>query len=218
MKVALGNVRRMQGYGAMGAGQPPKDPAPAGMRDRLRYSAGQAWRAETSAVYLGRAWRLKVRFKVPGLRADGTVKGEHSVRWFFTRLIVGVVSCVIVVSTIVFLLIWIAIQIVTLFMEGDPEGISVGLHRHVTVTAPTPAGQAVLAGRGLARSRGDVWVVGSAHSAAVVQVVRGREEAAWMGAGAGYPMFAIQEQALYWSDTSGIALELPPGERQLFRA
>lgn len=195
-----------------------KDPAPAGMRDQVRQAATQSWREQASALYLGRAVRTRVRFEAPNLRRDGTVPGEHPVGRFFRGIGVGVFYVV----TAVFLVIWIAIQFVANAVIGGTGadiggGGITGWRRTITVKAKAPDAGAVAAGRALARRRGHLWLVASAHGAAFTQVVDGQQEVLWSVNGPGKPVLAIKQAQLRFPDASTIELAWPAGERRAFR-
>lgn len=195
-----------------------KDPAPAGMRDQVRQTASQSWREQASALYLGRAVRTRVKFEVPNLRRDGTVPGQQSVGRFFRNVGVGVLYVV----TAVFLVIWIAIQFVATAVIGGTGtdiggGGITGWRRTITVKGNSPETGAVAAGRALARRRGHLWLVASAHGAAFTQVADGQQEVLWSVNGPGKPVLAIKQAQLRFPDASTIELAWPVGERRAFR-
>lgn len=194
---------------------PVRDPAPAGMRDAIRQGAEQAWREPVSVVYLGRAARIRVKFTVPGLRGDGTVKGEHPWQRVFTKLPVWTVMFLAYLVSFVFLLIWIAIQMVIIAVLNDqstPEGKLVRWQRKIEVKAGSQQAAALAVGRALARKRGHLWLVVASRGVAFTQLADGRQDVLWSGTAPVAPAYRPGEHDLAWPDGSSVQLALPKRE------
>jgi hypothetical protein len=192
------------------------------MRDGVSRAAAQAWREPVSSLYLGRAVRVKIRFEVPGLRGDGTPKGEYPVARFFIKLPQRFLLVLGIVLTVIFALAWLAIQILadTILFGGGPaneDGPTVVYRRALTVKAGSPATGAAAAGRALARKRGHLWLVTSPHGAAFTCVADGRSEVLWAVNGPGHPVLAVKQRELRFPDSSMITLTWRGG-KSAFRA
>lgn len=197
-----------------------RDPAPAGMRDDISRAAAQAWREPVSSLYLGRAVRVKIKFEVPGLRGDGTIRGEHPVARFFRKLPLRILLVFGAVLTVIFALAWFAINVVLdilLDSQGMEDMPTVVYRRALVVKAGSPAMAAVSAGRALAGRRGHLWLVVSPHGAAFTCVADGRSEVLWTVNGPGHPVLAVKQRELRFPDSSMITLAWPGG-KSAFRA
>lgn len=199
----------------MARNDPVRDPAPAGMREAVRQGAAQAWRDQVSVVYLGRASRFRVKFTVPGLRGDGTVKGDRPWQRFFTKLPVWTVLFVAYVVSFVFMVIWFLIQFVIIAALNDqstPQSRMVRWQRKIDVTAQVPQAGAVAAGRALSRKHGHVWLVTSPRGVAFTQMANGRQDVLWTATAPAAPTYARGERELRWPDGSTVHLALPRRE------
>ncbi|HEY0806629.1 MAG TPA: hypothetical protein VGD84_16265 [Pseudonocardiaceae bacterium] len=198
------------------AGRAPRDPAPAGMRDQVVGAAAQAWQQSVVAHYIGRSVRTKVRFDVPGLRADGTPRGQDPVGRFFVKLPVRVLLTVGFLVTAVFVLIWLVIQMVTNSTEIN-AGVT-AWRRKITVIGAAPVAEAVWPGQALARGRGHLWLVTGPSTMAFVRFADGRQDVLWSSAGRPRPTFSPKKSELRWPDDSTIKLAWPRREYPLLRA
>ncbi|HEX5119465.1 MAG TPA: hypothetical protein VFW65_30110 [Pseudonocardiaceae bacterium] len=195
--------------------KPVRDPAPAGMRDAIRQGAEQAWREPVAVVYLGRAARFRIKFTVPGLRGDGSVKGEHPWQRFFTKLPVWTVLFLAYLVSFVFMVLWFAIQFVIIAALNDqstPESKLVRWQRRLEVKAESPQAGAVVACRALAGKRGHLWLVASSRGIAFTQSADGRQDVLWTGTVPAAPVYRPGDPYLTWPDGSTLQLALPKRE------
>ena len=186
------------------------------MRDQVAGAAAQAWRQPVVAHYIGRSVRTKVRFEVPGLRRDGTPRGQAPVGRFFRKLPGRVLLVVGFLLTGVFVLIWLAIQIAT-----DSTEINSGVtawRRKITVTGAAPTVEAAWAGQALSRGRGHLWLVTGPSTVALVRFDNGQQQVLWTSAARPRPAFSPKESELRWPDNSTIRLAWPRAEYNLLQA
>lgn len=198
--------------------KPVRDPAPAGMRAQIRQGAEQAWREPVAVVYLGRAARFRVKFTVPGLRGDGTVKGDHPWQRLFTKLPVWTVLFLAYLISFVFMVLWFAIQFVIIAALNDqstPESKLVRWQRRLDVKAGSPQAGAVVAGRALGAKRGHVWLVASPRGIAFTQSADGRQDVLWTGTAPSAPVYRPGDPDLTWPDGSTLHLALPKREHKV---
>lgn len=215
------------------------DPAPPGMRAYVCQSAGYAWQESAIALYLGRARRIRIRFKVPTLRRDGTFKADRPVQRFLTRLPLRLLLIVAAPALVTFWVIWIGIYLL-LNAVVDAVGLDgaanvadsmldIQMRRTLVVKAASPAAAAVAFGRALSTRQGHLWMVVSARNAALVRVLDSRQDVLWAATDANRPVLVsknIQQRwteqinvispppAMHWFDGSQIELTLPKGERR----
>lgn len=207
--------------------QGTRDPAPAGMRYQVSQAATSAWRESVFALYLGRARRTGIRFEVPTLRRDGTPKGERPMRRFLTKLPSRIVGFLVGITLGPLVLIWIVVQggldnLYELFTADTRNAPLIGLPpdigRTITVTAAAPSVAAVAVAWALTRRRGHLWLVLSAHSVALIQVMDGRQEVLSTMTGRERPVLATQQVTLRWADASTMTFDLPSREKRSFKA
>jgi hypothetical protein len=189
------------------------------MRDQIRSAASQAWQRPAESLYLGRASRIKMRYEVPTLRHDGTVRGHQRARGFFTRLPLVIFYLIFGI----FVIIWYLAQLIILGLLGMDNGGGdfYGLPRwklRFNVKAAALDGLAVPAGHALAHASGDVWLVIGPTAAAFTQAVDGYQTVLWTENGPRHPVLAIKQNELRWPDGSTMTFELPRGEHKKFRA
>lgn len=192
-----------------------KDPAPAGMRDQVAMAVSQAWREPVSAMWLGRAYRRRFIFRVPGLRHDGTLRGDHRARWFFGKLLWFVPKFLYSILLLLITLIWIPIDSLA-FDIADSSVPDPPSWRDVTVKAGALTGGAVAAGRSLTGTRGHLWLVVSAHGTAFTQVADGSQQVLWADNTPGRPQLVIKKGQLHWPDGSSLGLDWPRAESRRF--
>jgi hypothetical protein len=184
------------------------------MRDQVAGAAAQAWRQPMVAHYLGRSVRTKVRFEVPGLRRDGTPRGQDSVGRFFVKLPGRVLLFVGFLLTAVFVLIWLAVQMVlNELLDGTDLNLGVtGWRRKITATGAAPTVEAAWAALALSRGRGHLWLVTGPSTVAFARFENGRQELLWTSVGRPCPTFSVKQSELRWPDNSTIRLKRPRRE------
>jgi hypothetical protein len=194
--------------------KPVKDLAPNGMREQVALAASRAWQEPTSVIWLGRAYRCRIRFEVSGLRSDGTVLGEHRVRWFFARLPWGLAMTLGYTVTVLCSVFWVLIQYFLtemIFgpMTGGGKATALNWRRKATIRGGAPFVGSAAAGRLLTRKRGHLWLVFAPHGVAFTHVVQGRQEVLWSDNSRGGPRFAMNRAVVYWQDNSVIEVPWP---------
>lgn len=202
----------------------PRDCAPSGMRLHVSQAAAQAWQdPAASAHYLGRAMRCSVRFKVQGMRTDGSLRGVRTAQWLVARLPGWILTTVWVVLTIVIrVLLWIAQFLLDAAFNSTSASYktpTLRWGRRVEVTAAAmPASGAVSFGQALQRGRGHLWIVASPHRLALTQIVNESESVLWFATSPDLPMLSIEQAELRWPDTSCVSFSWPKSERRLQHA
>jgi hypothetical protein len=187
------------------------------MRDQVAGTAAQAWQQPVVAHYLGRSVRTKVRFAVPGLRRDGTPRGQDPVGRFFVKLPGRVLLFVGFLLTAVFVLIWLGIQLVlNEILDGTDLNLgATAWRRKITVTGAAPTVEAARAAQALSRGRGHLWLVTGPSTMAFARFDNGQQELLWTSAGRPRPAFAPKQSELRWPDNSTMRLNWPRREYKL---